>query len=405
MRSGSRTALVILAAALAAGCRPRQAGTDASAPEPRGITDEAYARVWIAIHHVAPSDDRERYEFEVQQILDENGMTRQAYEEHGRRILGRRGRLVDIVGLMVEEHPAESVLFARNHGLVGDACIERFRRKNLEYLRAALDGAPDEEVQRADRVRIAKETLIACGVLDGTVGPETGEPVRPEAPTEEQICADPRWAGTLPCREEVPGRIDLFVMSRCPYGIAAEKAVMPVVEHFRGKLELRLHFVVEIVDALGYQLHPRKHLCWAHGDRFVCSLHGPTETEEDLRQACVQDLHPDGHAFMDYVTCRNEDLAADWRSCASPADATAIEACATGARGLELLASDADLAARLDVRSSPTWLLGNDAIVELSSDPAAIRDAVCARWPALSGCKRPLAAQKQAPAKPGGCKM
>jgi hypothetical protein len=392
--------LVLACASLISGCRDKEAVREDAGPAP--IPDETYAQIWLEVHGVPRSGDEERFEYEIQRILDTHGVSRESYKAHGKGLVGERARLVGILEGLVESHPVESVMFARSHGLVDERCVEAFRRRSLEYVRGAVKSATDGEEIEESKVRIARDTLILCGALEGVVSEEVEEP--PPELTAEQICADPRWTGTLPCREEIPGRVDLFVMSRCPYGVGAGRAVMPVLEHLGDAITLRLHFVVEVLDALEYEMYARKHWCLAYGLDHVCSMHGPDEVEEDVRQACVQDLYPEDHAFMRYVLCRGEDPDGDWKPCAKGMDTSKIEQCAGGARGLELISRDAELARKLDVHASPTWLFDNTRIEKVASDPRKIKDEICSRAEGLKACKRPLKVTQKIE-QTGGCKM
>ena len=58
-------------------------------------------------------------------------------------------------------------------------------------------------------------------------------------------------------------KVELFVMSHCPYGTQAEKGMIPVVELLKDKIS----FEVKFVDY---------------------AMHGKKELDEQLRQYCIQ---------------------------------------------------------------------------------------------------------------------
>jgi hypothetical protein len=70
--------------------------------------------------------------------------------------------------------------------------------------------------------------------------------------------------------------VELFVMSYCPYGIQAEKGILPVIE----KLKSKINFSVKFVDY---------------------TLHGKKEFDENLNQYCIQKESPE--KYNDYLKC------------------------------------------------------------------------------------------------------
>ena len=70
--------------------------------------------------------------------------------------------------------------------------------------------------------------------------------------------------------------VDLFVMSYCPFGLQAEKAIIPVVKLLGNKIDFHVRFV-------NY------------------SMHGKKELLENSRQYCIQKL--DYNAYINYLSC------------------------------------------------------------------------------------------------------
>lgn len=81
-------------------------------------------------------------------------------------------------------------------------------------------------------------------------------------------------------------KVEVFVMSHCPYGTQIEKGVIPVFELLGDKIEGSIKFV-------NY------------------AMHGETEVMEELRQYCIQEEQND--KYMDYLKCFLE--ASDSDSC------------------------------------------------------------------------------------------
>ena len=199
-------------------------------------------------------------------------------------------------------------------------------------------------------------------------------------------CADPACQRDLTCRKEKPGRLDLFVMSQCPYGVKALDAMKKVLPHFKGKLKFRVHYIAE----------ERK-------DGSFSALHGQPEVEENIRQLCAYKLYPRKDQYLRYIWCRNGDIRSDqWRRCADTGNMSArrLGLCVKR-EGTRLLAKDIRLAKTLEVRASPTWLVNNrHKFSGISAE--AIRLHVCKHNPVLKGCDTSLGGQDVQPA-PGAC--
>lgn len=157
--------------------------------------------------------------------------------------------------------------------------------------------------------------------------------------------------------------VQLFVMSFCPYGIQAEKAMKPVVDLFGSKVTIVPHFIVSV-----------------DGDT-VASLHGDVEVQEDMRQACI--LQEYGNAkFWEYVyafdnTCTSSTAATCWKTIAVQVsiDTTKIESC-VATNGVSLMKTEADLAVSLGVSGSPTLII-NGINYNGARTPDAFKTGIC----------------------------
>ena len=193
-------------------------------------------------------------------------------------------------------------------------------------------------------------------------------------------CADDSCTGALECREEKRGRLDLFVMSQCPYATSLLPAVDAFLAHM-GRDRRQVDLRIELIGSVG-----------AGG--ALESMHGPEEVAEDLRLACAQEQHPERYRFMEYALCR---AAAgprdDWRSCVPKGmSAKAIARCADGAKGRALVAASFAAAAAAGVVASPTWLL-NGKLQMQGREAEEIRAAFCARNGEAAGCLAPIAGE------------
>ncbi len=199
-------------------------------------------------------------------------------------------------------------------------------------------------------------------------------------------CEDPDCTGKLVCREEIPNHLQLFLMSHCPYGVVAQRSLIPLVANFGEGLGLDLHYIVS-EDSTG----------------GLVALHGPDELVENERQLCAMKLYAANRDYMKYIRCRIEqDEDEDWRVCATSQglDAELIDSC-VNKDGERLQRKDLELSRQLDIRASPTWLVNNRYEAHGLS-PEDIRQAVCKHNPDLAGCENELSSE--APLTGGQCR-
>jgi hypothetical protein len=190
-------------------------------------------------------------------------------------------------------------------------------------------------------------------------------------------CADEGCGGARACRAEKKGRLDLFIMSECPFA----KELLPSVDAFlshMGRDRARVDLRVEFIGSAG-------------ADGALESMHGDGEVAEDTRIACAQKAYGKGYRFMEYAVCRaRAEVGSDWRACVPKGmSAKEIARCADGMEGRELLAASFDRAAAAGVEASPTWLL-NEKLEMDGRTAEEIRTAYCAANTAR-GCEAPVA--------------
>jgi len=209
-------------------------------------------------------------------------------------------------------------------------------------------------------------------------------------------CDDETCQGKKVCREEEAKKVDLFVMSNCPYGVRTVNAMQEVLDNFkkdRGKIDFRIEFIGN------------------ERDGKMTSMHGQGEVDEDIRQLCAQKYYDKNYKFMDYVLCRNEAYQKsrgkepegnEWESCAKGGiNAAVIKKCAEGEEGQQLLAESFKRAADLGITGSPNWLLNNKFEMN-GRTPEAIKNAFCAKNEGIAGCENTLSAETPGGAPPAG---
>jgi glutaredoxin len=197
-------------------------------------------------------------------------------------------------------------------------------------------------------------------------------------------CADETCKASMVCREEIKGKVDVFVMSQCPFGVKALDAMKEVLDAFKGEITFEVHFIAS-----------------EEGDGFK-ALHGQPEVDENIRELCAITHYGADFKYMDYIWCRNGDIrSAEWVPCAEKAgmDVAKMKACAEGDEGKELLRKDIKIGAALGFSASPTWLANNKHKFS-GVDPKTIQTNICQHNPDLKGCKAELSGPQ--PRKGGG---
>jgi hypothetical protein len=184
-------------------------------------------------------------------------------------------------------------------------------------------------------------------------------------------CDDDTCKNNLICRQEIPGKVDVFVMSQCPFGVKALDAMKEVMGAFGTDIKFDVHF---IGDEAGGQL---------------TSMHGQAEVDEDIREICAKAKFPE--KYMEYIWCRNPKIRdVDWKACAiNGIDPAVMDTCFTGEEGKKLLAEDFKIAKGLGIGGSPTWLINNKYQAS-GIDAESIKRNICQYNSAFAGCAKTL---------------
>jgi len=197
---------------------------------------------------------------------------------------------------------------------------------------------------------------------------------------------------TMQCRPEEPGKIEVFVMSQCPYGVKGMDAMKEVIENFKKadpktKLDFQIHFIGNHDDAKG-----------------LTSMHGQPEVDEDIREACAIQHYPADYKYMDYIWCRNKDYkSANWQSCTGGGtgiDTAVIQKCFEGDEGKALLKKSFEFAKAAGIGSSPTWI-ANGKYKFSGVDAETVKNKICEKNK-FPGCENKLSGPPPRPAAAGG---
>lgn len=242
---------------------------------------------------------------------------------------------------------------------------------------ATLSGDKEASDQLGPALRAAGQYKIQA------IGGEWNPVCMGEGGCDREECKN-----ALACRKEIANKLEVFVMSQCPYGVKALNAMEEVLKNFAGKIDFSVHFI-------------------GNGDAKsgLKSMHGDAEVAEDLREACAAKYYAKNAKFMDYVLCRNKDIrSADWESCATDKtgiDAQKIKKCSEGDEGKQLLEKEFALASSLAIGASPTWV-ANQRFKFSGIDAETVRKSLCDHNKDLKGCENKLSGQAGAPVQ-GGC--
>jgi uncharacterized membrane protein YgcG len=98
-------------------------------------------------------------------------------------------------------------------------------------------------------------------------------------------------------------KVELFVMSKCPFALQSEKGLIPVLELFEDKIDFKLRFV-------------------------SYAMHGKEEIDENTVQYCIQKEQPE--KLYDYLKCYLEDQNPNyWGYCRSQVgiNKTVLDSC------------------------------------------------------------------------------
>ena len=180
-------------------------------------------------------------------------------------------------------------------------------------------------------------------------------------------------------------KVELYVMSFCPYGQQAENLIGPAAKLLGEKIALESHFVIydksycEGMVSRGYFTsldECKAEACMVDeaSGAWYCSMHGINELNEDIRQMCILKNEPS--MWWDYALevnskCTVSNIETCWKEAAKAkgVNESAVEKCFTD-ESLTLLAAETALNAAKGVSGSPTIFV-NSASVPFSSGASA----------------------------------
>ena len=162
-------------------------------------------------------------------------------------------------------------------------------------------------------------------------------------------------------------KVEVFVMSLCPYGTQIEKGIIPVANLLGSKIDFSIKFV-------------------------SYSMHGKTEIDENTRQYCIQ--QEQNSKFIKYLTCYLKEGKSDACLTEAAIDKTKLDACVKAADAQFNITAEFNAAAdsgyprynvhaaeneQYGVEGSPTLVI-NGAQVSSGRDSASLLKAVCSAF-------------------------
>lgn len=148
-----------------------------------------------------------------------------------------------------------------------------------------------------------KGAEVEVGTLSIT---KDGKAIFPSEPIEIKKADDKAAANKQASGKEVPKAdkpdVKLFVMSFCPFGLQAEKAILPAMDLLKGKADIGIYYVNYI-------------------------MHGKKEADQNIRQYCVE--KEQGDKYNAYLTCfATYDLSACQKAASAIKDPASAQAAA-----------------------------------------------------------------------------
>ena len=168
--------------------------------------------------------------------------------------------------------------------------------------------------------------------------------------------------------------VAVYIMSKCPYAVAAMDGLRPALEALPGAVDFQLDYIA--TDNNG-QLE---------------SLHGPQEVAGDILQLCARKLRP--KSWLGFLGCQNrafQGIPDGWEPCADEAKIPrkALLACSEGSEGKSLLRASLRRAEAAKAQGSPTILVDGAAYDGKRTMQSFLR-TICGK---LTG-RKPAACQK-----------
>jgi len=277
-----------------------------------------------------------------------------------------------IVSVLTNGFGLKQILFKVPSGELGNKTIEFINKSLLQPGTTASLGEADCK----ERPGICKLTVnIGDNSFDSYISSD-GELLFPEAIEMNKAAgannqAADQQASQQASLEDIPqqekANVKLFIMSYCPFGLQAQKALLPVMDLLKDEADIKIHFVNYI-------------------------MHDKLEIDENLRQYCIQEQQPE--KLIPYLNCFLE--AGEAEKCLTQVNIneSSLDTCLTQADEeygvyadyedkeswlsgrYPLFKVDDELNKEYGVGGSPTLVI-NDQVVSPDRTPEGYKQAIC----------------------------
>lgn len=260
---------------------------------------------------------------------------------------------------------------------------EEITARVAKYLEENISGGTASVISTVESGDLYEMVLDVNGQEFTTYATKDGKLLFPQA-----INLNEFFASLEVSTRDVPD-VKLFVMTYCPYGLQAQKGLLPVWELLKDKASFGVYFVDYV-------------------------MHGKQEIDENVRQYCIQKQEPE--KIVDYLKCFT--VAGDFDGCLASVgiDQGQLSSCAS--------ATDQEFGITEDYEDEASWLSGyyprfkihldlnegygvdgsptlviNDRVVNLSDrSPEGFKEAICAAFnQAPEECLQELSSESPAP--------
>lgn len=270
----------------------------------------------------------------------------------------------------------------------GKALFAKFSGQGVKLPAAIFDKTLEADAQGMQAFNGAKQMGDYRVLVAGDWNP---------ACADDGGCSLAECKETIGCREEIPNKLDVFVMSQCPFGVKGLDAMKEVIDNFKANkvnIDFNIHYIGDGTADKGISANKGQ-------DGGLSSMHGPEETKEDIRELCAINQAGKDLKFMDYIWCRDKNIkdTAGWASCTGGEtgfDTDAMTKCSEGDEGKKLLEASFAYSKNLGIGSSPTWL-ANNKFKFSGIDAETIKSNFCAHNK-VAGCEKTLSGPPPRPA-------
>ncbi len=147
-------------------------------------------------------------------------------------------------------------------------------------------------------------------------------------------------------------KVELFVMSLCPYALQAEKGILPVVDLLKEKIDFKIRFMHYI-------------------------LKGTQEEQENNRQVCVREEQ--SAKFSSYLKCfLDSGKSADCIK-TSRVDTAKLDTCIKN-KASQYYLNDSKLSKSYGIESSPTLIINGNKESFFPRDPSTALETICSAF-------------------------